>query len=123
MTLIYRRDKAGPLTIEEVDGNFEDLDKRIHILETEGIRAEGIAQILQIGDSLEIKGTRGTVFGRFALPRFIPQARGHWKTGVEYRITDWVQMGKKLYCCREPHLSTAFEDDLKTSYWQLVMEW
>ena len=33
MPLILRRDKEAPLTIEEIDENFESLDRRLRALE------------------------------------------------------------------------------------------
>lgn len=122
MTLIYRRDKAGPLTIEEVDGNFEDLDRRLQRLETTGIQAEGIARITQNGESLEITGTRGTTFGHFVLPKLIPQPRGPWKASTSYLLMDWVQMGKALYSCVRAHQSISFDEDQRAGYWQVLME-
>lgn len=122
MPIIYRRDKDGSLTIEEVDGNFADLDKRLKILETEGIQAEGIGRILQDGDIIEIIGTRGTSFGRFILPKVIPNPKGAWKTDTVYTLLDWVQRERNLYACMAPHRSNLFAEDLQAGYWKILVE-
>jgi len=122
MPIIYRRDKGGPLTIEEVDGNFADLDRRLRLLETDGTQAEGIARIHQEGEILEITGTRGTAFGRFRLPKVIPNPKGAWKTDTPYTILDWVQVGRSLYACVLPHRSGVFADDLRAGSWKILVE-
>jgi hypothetical protein len=122
MPIIYRRDKGGPLTIEEVDGNFADLDRRLRLLETDGIQAEGVARIRQEGETLEITGTRGTAFGRFTLPKVIPTPKGAWKTDAAYTVLDWVQMGRNLYACVLPHRSGIFTDDLRAGSWKILVE-
>jgi hypothetical protein len=122
MPIIYRRDKGGPLTIEEVDGNFADLDRRLRLLETEGIQAEGIGRIRQEGEIIIITGTRGTAFGRLTLPKVIPNPKGAWKTDTAYAVLDWVQRERNLYACVLPHRSALFDEDLRAGYWKILME-
>ncbi|MEI8295008.1 MAG: hypothetical protein WCG04_00595 [Alphaproteobacteria bacterium] len=122
MPIIYRHDKGGPLTIEEIDGNFAYLDRRLLALETDGIQSEGIAHIRQDGDIIEIVGTRGTSFGRFMLPRVIPNPRGAWEDDTPYAILDWVQNDRGLYACIVPHRAHVFADDLRSGFWKILME-
>jgi hypothetical protein len=122
MPIIYRHDKGGPLTIEEIDGNFAYLERRLRTLETDGIRAESIAHIRQVGDVIEIIGTKGTPFGRFALPKVIPTPRGAWETATAYAVLDWVQKDRSLYTCVVPHRSNVFGDDLRAGSWKTLME-
>jgi len=122
MPIIYRRDKGGPLTIEEVDGNFANLDRRLQHLETAGIQAEGIGRIRQEGEIIEITGTRGTIFGRFILPKVIPNPKGAWQTDTHYALLDWVQREGGLYACVLPHHSRLFADDLRSGYWKILVE-
>ncbi|MCE3230906.1 MAG: hypothetical protein K0R52_834 [Alphaproteobacteria bacterium] len=59
MGIVYRHQKQEPLTIEEMDGNFANLDERVKNLETKPPLAEGIANVAQEGDQLMILGSRG----------------------------------------------------------------
>lgn len=121
MPIVFRHQKGGPLTIEEVDGNFADLDRRLKVLETEGIQAEGIAVINQIEDKLEIIGTQGSNFGRFEMPKATPQPKGLWQAGVQYLPLDWINIGPKLYACVHAHQSNIFVNDLEAGYWRVLV--
>ena len=58
MPLVYRAHKGSPLTAPELDGNFENLDKRLQALESSPLMAEGIKEIRQDGDQLIIDRER-----------------------------------------------------------------
>jgi len=121
MTIIYRADKGSPLTNDELDGNFQDLSKRLLALETSPIQAEGVGEIRMQEDQMTITGTQGTVFGHFPLPKVIFQPRGSWHTATPYAVYDLVRIKAKLYICQSPHTSTAFQDDKR--HWQLLVDW
>jgi hypothetical protein len=42
MGIIYRCEKGAPLTKEEVDGNFRELDQRVQALEPQGGRGSDL---------------------------------------------------------------------------------
>lgn len=120
MGIIYRHQKKEPLTIEEMDGNFANLEKRIINLENNPSSAEGILNVTQEGDQLTIHGTFGSILGKVILPKAFPTLKGRWQPKTAYRILDWVQMHKGIYSCVYSHTSTEFETDQK--HWSLVFE-
>lgn len=120
MAIILREDKGAPLTIGELDQNFLQLHKRLSYLETNPMMAEGIGQIQQNGDRLEIMGTQGTHFGSFVLPKVFPKIRGAWSVGVDYDMNDWVVVGNLVYLCCVPHKSADFDAELRQGKWGLV---
>ena len=110
MSITYRKQKGSPLTIEEMDNNFLDIVKRLFELEKTPLCAEGIKEIVQEGDQITIKGTFGSSFGPFSLPKVLPQAKGKWKENVAYAFSDYVQYEQSLYICTKGNLSTSFKD-------------
>ena len=67
MPLTYRHQKGAPLTVEELDGNFKELEARIQILENH--TGETLGKIELEGDQLSFMGSLGTHFGTFTLPK------------------------------------------------------
>lgn len=120
MGIVYRHQKKEPLTIEEMDGNFFNLDTRLKILEEKPATVEGIAKVNQEGDQLVIIGTFGGTLGKVLLPKILPCFKGKWQTKVAYRYMDWVQIKQSLFSCILAHTSQEFQADQK--YWQLVFE-
>jgi hypothetical protein len=120
MGIVYRHQKQEPLTIEEMDGNFANLDERVKNLETKPPLAEGIANVAQEGDQLMILGTFGSRLGRVVLPKAFPNPRGKWQPETVYRVLDWVQESRGVYSCLVPHTSTDFQQD--QGNWALVFE-
>ncbi len=120
MGIIYRHQKQEPLTIEEMDGNFANLEKRVKELETTPPLAEGIATLIQEGDQLTVHGTFGSILGRVTLPKAFPTFCGKWQPETTYRILDWVQEKGGVYSCISPHMSREFEEDQEN--WALVFE-
>ena len=120
MGIMYRHQKGEALTIEEMDGNFANLEGRIKTLETNPASAEGIAGVGQEGDQLMIYGSFGTVLGRVTLPKAFPNPRGKWEPETDYYVLDWVQEKGSVYSCLSPHTSREFEGDKE--HWALVFE-
>jgi len=120
MGIIYRHQKKEPLTIEEMDGNFANLDGRLKHLEMNPPLAEGIASLSQEGDQITVYGTFGHILGRITLPKAFPNPRGKWQTETAYCVLDWVQGKGGVYSCIVPHTSTDFEEDQEK--WVLVFE-
>lgn len=69
MVLIYRADKGSPLTSDEVDGNFHDLDDRVTDLEDSPPAANGIANIVVDGTQMTIVLEDATELGPYTLPQ------------------------------------------------------
>jgi hypothetical protein len=120
MGIIYRNKKQEPLTIEEMDGNFANLDERIIALETTPPLAEGIAKITQEGDQLTFLGTFGNPLGKAILPKVFPTPKGKWQADTVYQILDWVQVKQSLYSCVQAHRSGKFGEDKEN--WLLMFE-
>ncbi len=120
MAIVYRHQKKEPLTMEEMDGNFLNLDERLRNLETKPLLAEGVGQVVQEGDQLTFQGTLGTMLGQVTLPKAFPNPRGQWQPETPYRVLDWVQVKGSVYACILAHTSTEFQDDQKN--WTLVFE-
>ena len=119
MPIIYRAHKGAPLTIEEMDSNFEHLERRLEHLETSPLVAEGIKSIKQEGDQLTILCTLGCVFGPFTLPKYLPNPKGAWQPKVRYVVGDWVNHNKAVYFCKQGHSSEAF--DGQKECWQFLL--
>lgn len=120
MGIVYRVQKKEPLTMEEMDGNFANLDERLKHLETKPVLAEGLEKIVQEGDKLTFHGMLGTLLGQVTLPKAFPNPRGKWQPYTPYCVLDWIQVDRSVYSCTLPHTSTKFEDDLGN--WALVFE-
>lgn len=120
MGIVYRQSKGEPLTIEEMDGNFSDIDQRLKYLETTPALAEGVGKIVQAGDEIIFEGTFGTVLGKAILPKVFPNPRGHWEPAQHYVPLDWVQVKQDLYTCVKPHTSTTFDED--KGNWELIYQ-
>lgn len=67
MVLVFRREKGGPLTSDELDGNFEWLEEKIQNLEDIPTQGEGIDQVVQEGSQIRFIGSYGKDFGTFSL--------------------------------------------------------
>lgn len=119
MPIVYREHKGEPLSIHEMDGNFKHLDERLTALESGPLLSEGIKEICQEGDQLIIEGTFGRVFGPFVLPKYLPNVRGEWTSGIRYAYGDWVNYKKALFFCKQTHVATDFEK--QAEYWQVMM--
>lgn len=120
MPIIYRSEKGGPLSIEEMDNNFYQLAQRLEQLEGKSFHAEGIGKIQQDGDQLTIIGDRGTVFGPFRLPIVPYTPRGEWGTQTDYAAFDVVSYTGNAYVCLRPHSSAKFQTD--QTYWKLLFQ-
>ncbi len=117
--MIYRTDKGAPLTIEEMDDNFRELEDRLKALETHLDSGEGIGKITAHGDALTITGTFGTDFGTFPLPKATLTPRGPWASETPYHSLDFVMYNQGVYCCLKDHLSTLWEHD--APLWQEIL--
>jgi len=118
--LAYRNQQGRPLTKEELNSNFKNLEMRLRALETSPLRTEGIAQVSLEGNQLVLVGTQGTRFGPLTLPSPSWEPRGRRKADCFYQTRDVVQYGGQLLLCRHPHTSAAPFDP---SPWKEILSW
>ena len=121
MPIVYREEKGAPLTAKEMDGNFRELEKRLKALEESPPDAEGIAEIIGGEDTLTLRGTRGSTFGPFALPKVFWKPQGEWKPGCAYKAQDVVFFQNTLFLCGMPHLSPASFSAERC--WEKIFSW
>lgn len=76
MVLVLRREKGGPLTSDELDGNFEWLEEKIQALEDIPTQGEGIDQVVQEGSRIRLIGSYGKDFGAFSMHQNLPVCKG-----------------------------------------------
>ena len=119
MSITYRSAKGAPLTAEEIDGNFRELETRLKTLETHPEAGEGIGTIQVQGDQMTLIGTFGTDFGTFTLPKPTLILRGIWLPQTLYKKLDLVTYETSLYSCLKDHTSTLWEQDNR--FWQEIL--
>lgn len=69
MVLTYRTSKDSPLTHQELDNNFKDLDSRLKEIENT-VTALPMTKVLQKSDELLFLGEGEEMIGRLKLPTF-----------------------------------------------------
>lgn len=119
MPITYRAEKGSPLSVEEIDGNFKELDTRLKNLEENPEIGEGIGKIQVEGDQMHLMGTFSTDFGTFTLPSPTLKLKGKWVTQTFYQKLDLVTYESGLYSCLHPHTSIAWEQDVNS--WQEIL--
>lgn len=120
MSIIYRAEKGAPLSVEEIDGNFRELETRLKTLEEHPEVGEGIGKVQVDGDLLTLTGTFGTDFGTFALPKTSLRPRGKWLPQALYQKHDMVTYEEALYICLKDHTSILWEQDYM-HHWQEIV--
>ena len=118
MSLTYRAEKGAPLTIEEMDSNFRELETRLKTLEDFPEHPEGLSKIQLDGDQMTFLGSFGTNFGTFSLPQALFNPCGEWTAQTDYQKGDIVFCKDTLYICNSPHKSLALENQLE--HWTLL---
>ena len=119
MPLIFRNQKGSNLTADEVDGNFKYLHERLQQLE-EGIMApETLEDITVSNGQITIKGSKGSVFGPFALPSASLSIKEAWSSQTPYSKNDLVQREGALYKARHSHKSDEVFDPTS---WDVVFD-
>lgn len=111
MSIIYREDKGSPLTSQEIDGNFRELEQRLSQLEETQERSEGIGKISFQNNILTITGSFGTEFGQFPFPKPTHAFKGQWQSQTLYQCHDVVTQETGLYQCLTDHQSTHWSQD------------
>lgn len=118
MPITYRQEKGSPLTVQEIDGNFKELETRLKILEENPEAGEGIEKIHMEGDQITFTGTFGKDFGTFTLPKPSLNPCGPWSPQKPYRKLDLVTVDNALYWCTADHLSSLWSEE--GPFWNAV---
>lgn len=116
MPITYRHEKGSPLTSEEIDSNFKELEERLNALTDHQERGEGLGKIHVEGDQVHFMGTFGTDFGTFTLPKASLNPCGPWGPQTPYKQLDLVTSENALHCCIQSHVSTTWAQD--RLYWK-----
>lgn len=117
--ITYRTQKGAPLTAEEVDGNFKELETRLKVLEDHKEITESIGKITVQGDQMTINGTFGTNFGTFPLPKAAFKSRGSWVAQTVYHKLDIVTYEGGLFLCLNDHSSKTWGQE--GGFWQEIL--
>jgi hypothetical protein len=117
--ITYRSQKGAPLTAEEVDGNFRELETRVKVLEDHKEITEGIGKITVQGDQMTIAGTFGADFGTFSLPKAGFKPHGAWISQIAYHKLDLVTYEGGLFLCLNDHSSKTW--DQEGAFWQEII--
>src|SRR6516225_8787796 len=111
MTITYRLVKGSPLTFAEEDGNFSDLDGRLHSLENLSY-SNPIDAITVSGNQLTFHYTTAAGGGSdtVTIPTAQWKGRGEWQPSSVYAVNDLVIDAGNLYLVQIAHTSqTTFD--------------
>ena len=111
MTITYRLVKGSPLTFAEEDGNFSDLDGRVHSLESLSY-SNPIDAITVSGNQLTFHYTTAAGGGSdtVTIPTAQWNGRSNWLPGTSYAVNDLVVAQSSLYLVKVAHTSqTTFD--------------
>lgn len=127
MTITYRSEKGSPLTSDEVDENFHDLDDRVVDLETNPPLPVSVSNVTETETTFTIWLSDGTSFGPFTKPVGRVKWRGEWQPNTGYFQNDVLyyidpDIGLTQYFVTQNHVSpTTFDDTLENSD-ELILE-
>lgn len=110
MTITLRSEKGAPLTIEELDENFKELNERLTALEQGKFAVESLGSINVEGQEIVFTSTLGKELGRCALPEPSLQGRGNWRGRLNYCQGDIVRFQDRIFLCRQNHTSDLSPD-------------
>lgn len=110
MSLIYRSEKGAPLTAQEVDDNFRQLDARIKTLERH-YPDRKVHEVKLEGDAIVIYDNAGAEMSRAQLPLLSLTPRGVWKNDTAYARNDLVTYQGHAYVCVHTHKPGVFKQE------------
>lgn len=124
MTLIYRSEKGSPLSIEEVDGNFKNLDERLsHLEKNEDPTDPQKFFWIQTQEIVSIQNEKGKEIGSFQLQPTPFHPKGPWKPLQDYFSFDLVSFPGQVFCCLKNHTSgESFKKDSEEDLWILFLD-
>ena len=117
MSIIYREEKGAPLTAQELDGNFHDLDERIKALERQSPDRK-IHEIKFQGDWVVIYDNAGQVVSQTKMPLISLNPKGQWQETQAYVRNDLIAYQGITYICSKSHSPSAFSAE----NWQKLYE-
>lgn len=121
MTITLRSQKEAPLTIEELDDNFKELNERLTALEEGKFTVESLEKINIEGQELAFVSTLGKELGRCSLPAPALQGRGNWEEKQNYCQGDVVRFQDRIFLCQQSHTS-SLSPDLDESNWKALFD-
>ena len=125
MPITYWKNHKSPLSPEEVDANFAELESRVASLEHPKVPYREIANIALDGNKLIFEGIEGIKFPPLTLPILSWRPRGEWKPEHPYFAWDVIAFDGSLYVCEKSHVSRKEDikmDGLEAIYWTLLVK-
>ncbi len=120
MPIIYRNIKGMPLTADELDGNFQFIEEKLDLLESNRGGIEVISKIEQEFNIIKFITNLGRTIGTVNLPIAKFKPKGEWKSGCEYEVGDLVTDGKnKVFSCKSFHKASDFVAE--SANWELFL--
>lgn len=124
-SLVHVRDVDRPLTKDEFDGNYDNLDGRITLLEDNPPVAVSVDDVTQTGDQFTFVMTDATTHGPFTIPKVTYVDRGTWAPSTAYAIYDTFTINGALYEVIFAHTSAltfdpSASDGMGHSYYHLI---
>lgn len=110
MSIIYRSEKGGPLTAQEVDDNFRHLEKRLRALESH-YPDRKIHEIRLEGDAVVIYDSAGLEMSRAQVPLIGLNPRGVWDKEAGYARNDLITYQGEPYICVRNHKPGNFNGE------------
>ena len=123
MPIIYRNLKGAPLSADELDQNFRELDQRLASVEQSPRLQQhgGIARISQEGPEVLFENTLGEVLGRLTLSSLSMTPQGQWEPQKDYAFYDLCLLEGNTYLCNTAHKSgDDFTDSARC--WDVIFE-
>jgi hypothetical protein len=117
MSLIYRMEKGGPLTAQEVDDNFRQLDVRLKDLEQRNPERK-LNHIKLENDHIILYDQAGVEISRAKIPVISLNPRGHWQPYEAYARNDLITYQNVVHLCMRSHKPGDFEEE----NWQLLFK-
>jgi len=117
MSIIYRQEKGAPLTAQEVDDNFRQLDERVRTLERH-YPDRKIHQIKLEGDVIVIYDSAGEVMSSAKVPLLSLNPRGEWQPREAYARNDLITHQDVAYICSHTQKPGTFNPE----HWQVLMK-
>lgn len=106
--ITLRKNKQAPLTCEELDGNFIDLEERLKKLEQNSQEADPLTKIEEKDGHIIFIGSKGKVLGTVSPPLLHIAFKGAWKENIPYLVNDMIAHGSDILICKVPHVAKKF---------------
>jgi hypothetical protein len=105
--MILYKFKGEALSPQELDTNFESLDKRLGNLEKSDFQDFGIARIEQSGVHISFIAENDVVLGSISLPVQLIVHKGQWQPHITYSVMDMIIHEREVFLCKENHQATS----------------